>query len=194
MVVAADGLASMEGDGERETLAPAVARAAALLNRAEDVTVAPDGLVNWQLIYRTVQGREAWRNHGQWIETRKPKLNPAVAVRFAAAKSVSENEYEVACARREEISKRVRGILRDDTVIVLPAMPGIAPLRDATEESFEAYRTRAVSLNCIAGLAGCPQISLPLATFNGAPIGLGVIAPPGRDRALIALARRIMEA
>ncbi len=45
---------------------------------------------------------------------------------------------------------------------------------------------------CIAGLAGLPQISLPLMTVDGCPVGLSLIGPPGRDRALIALAGAIL--
>lgn len=194
MVVATDGFALMEGEGERAVLTPAVARAADLLERGADVTLAPDGLETWQRIYRALQGRQAWQSHGSWIENRKPALNPAVAARFAVARRVTEAEYEAARARREEVARRVLSVLGEDGVAVLPAMPGVAPLRDASEESFEGYRTRAISLTCPAGLAGCPQISLPVATYEGAPLALSLIGPPGRDRALIALARRLMEA
>jgi amidase len=73
-------------------------------------------------------------------------------------------------------------------------MPGIAPRLDASEETFERFRGRAVAMMCIAGLAGCPQISLPLMTVAGCPAGLSLIGPPGRDRALIALAATILGA
>jgi amidase len=35
---------------------------------------------------------------------------------------------------------------------------------------------------------------LPLGTIDGCPIGLSLIGPPGRDRALIAVARKVMAA
>jgi amidase len=44
----------------------------------------------------------------------------------------------------------------------------------------------------IAGHAGFPQISLPMMTVDGCPVGLSLIGPPGRDRALIALAGKIL--
>ena len=44
---------------------------------------------------------------------------------------------------------------------------------------------------CIAGLTGLPQVSLPLASREGAPLGLSLIGPAGSDRSLIALAARI---
>jgi amidase len=47
-------------------------------------------------------------------------------------------------------------------------------------------------LLCLAGLTGCPQISLPLASRQGAPLGLSLIGPPGSDLSLVQLARRVM--
>ena len=43
-------------------------------------------------------------------------------------------------------------------------------------------------LTCVAGLAGAPAVSLPLATRSGLPCGVSLVAAPGRDRALLDLA------
>jgi amidase len=45
-------------------------------------------------------------------------------------------------------------------------------------------------LLCIAGLGGLPQISLPLATLDGCPLGLSLIARRGADEMLLAIAAR----
>ncbi|MDP1908234.1 MAG: amidase family protein [Hyphomicrobium sp.] len=42
----------------------------------------------------------------------------------------------------------------------------------------------------MAGLAGLPAITLPIAMFDGCPLGLSVIAGPGEDEALLAFACR----
>ena len=117
---------------------------------------------------------------------------PAVAARFEAARQVSEAEYRDAAAKRAAIRARVTALLGDDGVLLLPTLPTIAPKLDDDEAVFEAFRARALSILCIAGLAGMPQISLPMATFAGCPLGLSLIGPAGRDRALIALAARVM--
>ena len=71
---------------------------------------------------------------------------------------------------------------------MLPTAPGPAPFKTATGEAVEAFRQRAQRLTSIAGLSGLPQITLPAATVDGAPLGLSLIAPPGRDLDLLALA------
>ncbi|MFN5178600.1 MAG: amidase, partial [Limnohabitans sp.] len=55
-------------------------------------------------------------------------------------------------------------------------------------------RNRAIRMLCIAGLSGCVQISLPMASRAGAPFGISLLGPAGSDRSLIALAERLGEA
>jgi amidase len=55
----------------------------------------------------------------------------------------------------------------------------------------QMYRDAAIKMLCISGLSGFPQISMPLATREGAPLGLSLLGPAGSDRSLIALAERI---
>ena len=50
--------------------------------------------------------------------------------------------------------------------------------------------TSALAL-CIAGLAQLPQISLPLATLDGCPLELSLIAARGNDTLLLELAVRL---
>jgi amidase len=40
-------------------------------------------------------------------------------------------------------------------------------------------------------LAGFPQLSLPLATRLGAPLGISLLGPAGSDRSLVRLAQQI---
>ena len=192
MVVGYDAFSQLEGQAHHDALAPTVERAEACLKYLGLVTIAPGGLDAFQNVFRTIQGYEAWRTHGPWIMERKPELNPAVARRFEAASKVTETEYRAATARREQIRESLRSIVGEDCVLVIPTMPGIAPRLDASEDVFEAFRARALRLLAGAGLAGLPQLSLPVATFLGCPLGLSLIGPPGRDRALIALAGKIL--
>lgn len=46
-------------------------------------------------------------------------------------------------------------------------------------------------INAIAALAGLPQLSLPLAKVGGLPIGLALIAAPGGDEMLLAIAEEL---
>ena len=53
-------------------------------------------------------------------------------------------------------------------------------------------RARALPMLCIAGLARLPQVSLPLATLDGCPLGLSLIAARGNDTLLLELAKKLI--
>ena len=69
----------------------------------------------------------------------------------------------------------------------------VAPLRGTPADKVEVeYRNQAQRILCIAGLCGLPQISLPMATLDGSPLGLSLLGALGSDRGLLALAKRIL--
>ena len=187
-----DAFQLLFGEPEANALAGGVAAAERMLGRAETVTIAPDGLAEWQQLYRVLQGYEAWAAHGPWITSRNAELGPQTATRFEVSRRVTTAEADAATRKRGEVRERVRSLVGDDGVLMLPTMPGIALLVDAPEAEFEAFRARAISMLCIAGLAGLPQVSLPVGTVSGCPLGLSLIGPPGRDRALLAVARSVL--
>ena len=74
---------------------------------------------------------------------------------------------------------------------LMPTMPDIAPLIGDDEAGLEHYRNSAIRMLCISGLSGFPQLSLPLATRLGAPLGISLLGPPGSDRSLVRLAEQM---
>jgi amidase len=77
--------------------------------------------------------------------------------------------------------------------MILPTMPDVAPLLSEPEANLDAYRNAALNLLCLSGLAGTPQITIPLATRLGAPLGLSIMGPAGSDLTLLRLAVRIAD-
>lgn len=191
-IVGDDIHALLLGDMEEAAVRSASPRIAAYLEPAGAVIVSQDGLTAWRMIFRTMQAYEAWQAHGAWIEKYNPQFGPGIRDRFEWASRVTLEDYQAAEARRSYASDRIRSLLRDDTVLAIPTTPGIAPLIGLGADELESYRNRALSMLCSAGLAGLPQISLPLAEHEGRPLGVSLVAPAGRDRALIDLARQIM--
>jgi amidase len=81
--------------------------------------------------------------------------------------------------------------LTDDAILVVPTVPDIAPRLGLPPAETVAFRERALALLCTAGLGGLPQLTLPLATLDGCPLGLSLIAARGNDELLLDLAQRI---
>ncbi len=102
-------------------------------------------------------------------------------------------DVEKAKQSRIEIRGQVDRLLRPGDVLCLPTSPRVAPLKNSPVDKIEVeYREQAMRLLCIAGLNGLPQISLPLASLEGLPLGLSLAGPRGSDLALLALTRKLM--
>ncbi len=172
-------------------LAPALDKVAALVGASQNVTVGDEPLTQWMDYFRFPQGAEAWECHREWVTREKPQFGPAVGPRFAWAATVAPQDVARARARREEITQRMDELLRGDAVLALPSAPGIALPRSSPPQDVDGMRARALPMLCIAGLARLPQVSLPLATLEGCPLGLSLIAARGRDIMLLGLARAL---
>jgi amidase len=179
------------GESIARALAPAVERASALLGKPESVTVAPDGLPQWLQVFRVLQAAEAWAQHGEWVTRVKPDLGPGIKQRVQWAANLDPALVAPAQERREEIARRMDGLLAGGAVLLLPTVPGIAPVRNAAPADTEEFRARALALLCPAGLARLPQVSLPLARLDGCPLGLSIVAARGADAMLLALAKAL---
>ena len=191
LVRADDAFAKLLSDREAAALRPAEERVVTLLGAPDRVTVAAEGLEDWFWTFRRLQAVEAWKEHGAWIESRDPDMTPGIRERFAFGKDLRAEERRHAEANRERQRARVEAIVGMDGVLMLPTVPAIAPKPDLAGDALQAYRERALSILSIAGLAGLPQVTLPLASLDSCPLGLSLIGPRGADRALVALALRV---
>jgi amidase len=141
---------------------------------------------------RILQAREVWTTHGAWIEAVKPEFGPGVRERFAAARAVSDEEVERARALRRELIAQVDAMLAPGVLLRLPTVPGPAAARDAAPEQLQAQRTRLFPLTVLASLTGRPQLTLPLASVGGAPVGVSLLGWRGGDETLLELAASVI--
>ena len=173
---------------------PARQAVEAVLGKARPAKVVLDDLDAMYWHFRFIQGHEAWKVDGPFISRFAPPLGPGVAQRFAWCREVTEAQVAQARAFRDRFRAHLDALLGTDGVLLLPTMPDISPLVAEPESALEDYRNRAIRLLCVSGLSGFPQISLPLAGRNGAPLGISLLGPAGSDRSLVRLAERITAA
>ena len=177
-----------------EAFEPALAKIEKLFGAMTQMDMAPEGFERDYWAFRHVQGREAWETDGELIQTHGLALGPGVKERFEWSRTVTDEQFEDGWAVRRDVTQRLAELLGNDGVMVLPTMPDSAPLLSTSEADLEQYRNDSIKLLCLAGLSGFPQLSMPLASSRGAPLGLSLLGPAGSDRSLIALARAIMSA
>jgi amidase len=144
--------------------------------------------------FRKLQAYEAWSVHGDWISQKDRGLGPGVRERFEFGSTVGSEVAAAETQRRNAFRAELAGLLGEDGVLVMPTVPGAAPLKSSSHDQLQAYRERALRLLCLSGLSGFPQITLPLGTVDGAPFGISLLGPAGSDLSLIRLGREVLAA
>ncbi|MGO1120051.1 amidase [Rhodovibrionaceae bacterium A322] len=171
----------------QDSLSPWVKRLEMRLGKAEGLRLmdsfgTPEDLM---LAFRAIQAREIWAVHGDWIADQNPTFGAEVQERFDWVQTITEEEERAAQKLRADFTAHLESLMTPGTLMVLPSAPGIAPLVIADASDLRDHRSRVLALTCISGLSGLPQVTLPLASLDGCPLGLSLLAPRGSDRALL---------
>jgi len=148
------------------------------------------GLTEWPQLFKYIQGVEAWRAHGQWIEKENPAFSPAIGGRFKDASSLDAADYENAKKQQAIITEKINQVLLENVVLVIPTVASVAPIKQAPAESVENIRAITMRMTCIAGLAGLPQVTVPIFRKDGMSLGLSFIANKFQDLSLLAFVRQ----
>jgi amidase len=150
--------------------------------------ISPEGFDPWREAFRTIQGFEVWQTFGEFVRTRRPNFGPGVRERMEYASTVTTAQAEKARAVKAQAREHILQTVVPGTVLALPSAPCTAPRIDISAADMEKFRVRVMRLTCIAGMAGLPQINIPVGTLGGCPIGLSFIGWAGGDEALLDLA------
>jgi len=164
---------------------------ATALPKAEAARIAPDGFDGWRDAIRIIQAYEVWQNYGTFVETHRPTFGPGISERIAFAATVSAEAADRSRMVHDVARRHIRSEVPPGTILALPSAPCIAPRADIAGEEAESFRVRVMRLTCISGISGLPQVSIPVGTVSGCPVGLSFIGWAGGDEALLDLAWRV---
>ena len=176
------------GPETEAALAPAVAQVERLIGPAERALLAPQGLSVWGRAQRTLQMAEAWATFRDWVEREVPAFSFLVARSLMAGATMPAADLPWAALMRDEARARIGQLTAGGAVLLMPTTPGPAPLKGLKLPEMDRARDRINCLCAHGGLAGHPQVSLPLGEVGGAPVGLSLIGAKGADMSLVALA------
>src|SRR5262252_2163139 len=187
LIVAVDAFAFADPE-VAAVLQASVARLSALIGETREEVMAPAGLVQWARAQRTLQPSEAWLTFKDWIESDNPRFAFSVARNLLLGSMIPQSERDWAELVRREARGRMRHLLSEGTILCLPTTPFPAPKRGEPLSIAGPQRDRVLCLCAHGGLTGVPQVSIPGTTVDGLPIGLSIVAGPGSDATLIAVA------
>ncbi|WP_209123757.1 amidase [Alkalihalobacillus sp. BA299] len=147
--------------------------------------ISEEGLSKWVNTFRVLQGYEIWKAHGEWVQNEKPAFGPGIAERFQMASMITEEENTQQLLVRNKIRQYMEELLGEDKLLIIPTVPGRAPYLQLPSDIVNQIRADTLKLSCIAGLAGLPQVTIPLKDEKEKPIGLSFIAGRNQDLRLL---------
>jgi amidase len=143
-------------------------------------------------VFSRLQAREVWRMHGPWVTENGAALAADVRARLERGRALSTSP---AAEQRDDEQARQACRTGYDrfatpgTVIVVPVMPGLPPLRNASPQDLLAFRTGALGLTAASSMTGCPELVIPVRHLtSGERYGAGILGPVGSDATLLGLA------
>ena len=154
-------------------------------------------------LFRTVQGAQAWRCHGAWVDAHPGALGPDAAGRFAWARTITPDAAASAARALASAGAQLDAVL-GERILLVPSASSAAPAADASAQELERVRAATGRLTCIAGITGRPALSVPVlsvpvpgpesaraASVLPAPVGLCLVGPRFTDLALVATGERL---
>jgi amidase len=170
LIALEDAFAEADGDVE-DFLRTALEFMVEDLPPVAHARISLEGFDPWREAFRTVQGYEVWQTFCDFVTRHKPAMGPGIRERIEYSASVTEAEAAAARKVRAEAREHI-----------------LQTRIDSAPEELDRYRTRVMRLTCTAGLAGLPQMNLPVGTLAGCPVGLSFVGWPGGDEVLLDLA------
>lgn len=192
MIVAEDAFEVVD-KAVQEVLQTPLQAVGKLIGDVTKTRLSDNGLDEWRTHQQPLQSREAWTTAHEWVDRCNPRFGYDVARRFMESATITDETVASAQFGREAVQARMAEILQPGTVICLPTAPFPAPEAGLPQSQMWDRRSSIISLTCIAGLLGTPQINLPLAEVGSVPVGLSLIAAPGCDESLVGFARGVAE-
>ena len=127
------------------------------------------------------------RNHGADRDRAGDRMSERVRSLVDGGRAITDAEGAAARSQALEYRAAIEQLLAGDTVILAAATDGVAPPRG------DGSATGSAALQGLWTLAGLPVLALPCGAVEGLPVGVQLIAAPGREDLLLAAARAVQK-
>jgi amidase len=173
---------------------PSIAKLAELIGAFRRMRIVPKDAEEdlshlWYRVW-SVQIREVWAQHGQWIDKTQPNSTVLSRKNLETGANSTVEEMRSARTRWAAYAEAIGKHVENGDMLCFPTSVGIAP-RLSVQSERDAFVRPTLCLMSIAGVAGLPQITLPVARVENCPVGLSIVGPKGSDEQLLILAIRL---
>lgn len=140
---------------------------------------------------RVLQTLEFQNTVGNWIETNAPQMGPAFSMAYENVRGSDRLAALAGLDLCERFFEDIQSFIAPGTVICFPTTPVIAPLKGTLNnaESVMDFYDRTMAITSFSGVGRLPEISAPILTVDGCPVGFSVSAGHYQDEFLLAAAQ-----
>lgn len=142
----------------------------------------PDVFSRGHAMHRTIMYAEGARSFARLQDAQRARLSDAINALIDEGRAITDAALAAACAARASLSQQLGTFLRDADAIVTPPATGEAPatLAATGDPAFCTLWT----------LCGAPALTFPSGWGpNRLPLGTQLVAAPGADERLLAVAQ-----
>ncbi|WP_116131616.1 amidase family protein [Tropicimonas sp. IMCC34043] len=142
---------------------------------------------------RDLQTAEFQSTVGNWIEACKPDLGATFSMAYGNVQTFDRIAALDNMARCERLFRQINAFFAPETVICFPTTPKIAPLKGSlnTLDAVMDFYDPTMTITAFSGVARLPEISAPLLTVEGCPVGLSFAAGHYQDEFLLSAVRHL---
>ncbi|MEW9804408.1 amidase family protein [Mesorhizobium sp. ZMM04-5] len=142
---------------------------------------------------RDLQTAEFQSTVGNWIEACRPELGFTFTMAYGNVRTFDRIAALDTIANCGRLFAGINAFFSPGTVVCFPTTPTIAPLKGSlnTLDAVLDFYDRTMTITAFSGVARLPEISAPLLTVEGCPVGLSFVAGHYQDEFLLDAVRRI---
>jgi len=138
------------------------------------------------LLFRTIQGFEIIEGHDDWLTEHGDSLDPSIMQRVIWARTITQQQYLEAKEQQHTFQQKLLSLFDEmHGLWILPTTPGGPPALTMAGDELAEYRSQLMGLTSIAGLAGFPQLHLPMQGLTEGPCGFSLMSIADKEADLI---------
>ena len=143
---------------------------------------------------RNLQTLEFQSTVGNWIETNAPQMGPAFSMAYENVRGSDRIAALASLDLCERFFEGIQSFFTPGTVICFPTTPVIAPLKGTlnTAESVMDFYDRTMAITAFSGVGRLPELSAPILTVDGCPVGFSIAAGHYQDEFLLNAAQKML--
>ncbi|WP_295891499.1 amidase [uncultured Vibrio sp.] len=146
------------------------------------------------LMFRQIQGYEIIQRHDQWLQQWQHTLAAPIQERVAWSRQLTAEDYLSAQKKQAAFTQWLNSVLTEENAqMVLPTTPGAPPRLTMPNSELAQYRSDLMGLTSLAGLAGLPQLHIPLHRLAQGPAGFSLLGLANSEASLIATATHLIK-